>query len=44
MNMVLRFQRQGNMKRWVCNKYKAFDVVSINMKIQMIKLQNPKFP
>ncbi len=40
--MVLRFQRQRNMKRWVCNKYKTFDVASINMKIQMIKLQKSK--
>jgi hypothetical protein len=42
MNMVLRFQRQRNIKGWVCNKYEALDVASINMKIQMIKYQKSK--
>jgi hypothetical protein len=42
MNMVLRFQRQRNIKGWVCNKYKILDVASRNMKIQMIKLQKFK--
>jgi hypothetical protein len=42
MNMVLRFQRQRNIKGWVFNKYKTLDVASRNMKIQMIKLQKFK--